>query len=120
MYKVYVKVDEQKHVIAINSDVFLSNLDNWILIDEGDGDHFHHAQGNYLEKPLFTNEGTPRYKFENNKIVDRDEKEIKEDTPSLIVSPSNEERIAALEQTILEQDSALMELAKMIASIIGG
>lgn len=117
MFKVYIRTDEQGRIIAINSDAFLINTEGWTLLDEGEGDRFYHAQGNYFEKPLFTDDGLFRYKYENNKVVCRSEEEKEEDRNKTIPTQSLEERVAALENIILEQDSALMELAKLI---IGG
>ena len=54
MSKVYIKTDEANNIIEINSDIFIENpSQDWILIDEGYGDKYVHAQGNYLDKPLF-------------------------------------------------------------------
>lgn len=114
MFKVYIKTDDQGRVIAINSDAFLTNIEGWTLIDEGEGDRFHHAQGNYFEKPLFTDDGLFRYKYENNKVVGRSEEEKEKDKNEAAPTQSLEERVATLENIILEQDSALMELAKLI------
>ena len=60
MYKVFIKTDSQNRVTAINSDAFLTDLTNWTQIDEGEGDAFHHAQGNYLPKSLTTEQGIYR------------------------------------------------------------
>ena len=52
-YGVYVLVDNRGTVININSSAFLENTSGWIKVDEGAGDKYHHAQNNYLEKPLY-------------------------------------------------------------------
>ena len=44
MYKVYVQVDAQSRITAINSDAFLPDATDWTQIDEGDGDKY---QRNY-------------------------------------------------------------------------
>lgn len=67
--KVYIKVDENNNIIAINSSIFLKDTTNWIEIDEGFGDKFCHAQGNYLEKPIKDIKNDWNYKYINNKIV---------------------------------------------------
>ena len=38
MTKVYVKTDTNTVITEINSDVFLSDVDGYTLIDEGNGD----------------------------------------------------------------------------------
>lgn len=74
--KVYIKINEKNQVIAINSDLFVSDTSEWIEIDEGDGDKYAHAQGNYLPKSLITSDGSYRYKYENDTIVELTDDEI--------------------------------------------
>lgn len=62
-YVVYVKTDEQGRIIAVNSSAFLLDTDSWIEIDSGFGDRYHHAQGNYFEKPIFDERGICRYRL---------------------------------------------------------
>ena len=87
MYKVYVKTDETGRVTEINSDAFLPDMDGWTLVDEGDGDKFHHAQGNYLPKPLITDEGVYRYKLVDGKVVERTVEEIQSDIDAIPPPP---------------------------------
>ena len=35
----------------------------WLQIDEGTGDRYHHAQGNYFPKPKYDERGIPRYAY---------------------------------------------------------
>ena len=49
MVKVYVKVDSDSLITEVNSEIFMESIDGYALIDEGEGDRFTHAQGNYLE-----------------------------------------------------------------------
>jgi len=97
---VYVKTDETGRVIGINSDAFLSSLDGWQKVDEGYGDKFHHAQGNYLEMPLTDENGAHRYKLENGKPVERTAEEMAADVREEQAQPSQEERIANLEEAL--------------------
>ena len=60
---VYVKKDEGNRIISIDSDGFLSDTTGWVQIDEGAGDRYHHAQGNYLPKSLYDERGIPRYAY---------------------------------------------------------
>lgn len=75
-YTVYVKIDEQNCIIAINSSAFLDSTENGIKIDEGLGDKYHHAQGNYFDKPIYTNDGVPRYKLVDGNPIERTSEEI--------------------------------------------
>ena len=67
-YKAYIKIDSNNKLIAINSSAFLSNTTGWTKIDEGVGDKYHHAQGNYFEKPLINMNGTHNYIYENKAV----------------------------------------------------
>lgn len=103
-YSVYVKTDEQGRITAINSSAFLSSVDGWVLIDAGDDDKFHHAQGNYLPLPLRDESGICRYRLVKNRIVSRSAEEMEadlpEEAPTEPVDTDTGARIAALEQQI--------------------
>lgn len=88
-YKVYVKVDGANRIVQVNSDAFIAtdDLPNWILIDQGHGDKYHHAQGNYFTTPLYNDQGILTKKLVNNEVVDRTEEEIQIDI-DLIPPPS--------------------------------
>ena len=47
-YTVYIQKNDNNLVTAINSSAFLSDITDWIEIDDGAGVKYHHAQGNYL------------------------------------------------------------------------
>ena len=70
-FKVYVKTNEQRDVVDINSEIFLSEKqkNEWTMIDKGEGDRYAHAQGNYLDGPLYDVNGRPRYKLHNGAIT---------------------------------------------------
>ena len=71
-YEVFVMADEAGMIVNINSSAFLEDTDDWIKIDEGSGDKYHHAQNNYLDKPLYTLEGREvayNYKLVDGKVV---------------------------------------------------
>ena len=74
--KVYIKTDENNNIIDINSSVFLTDLTDWIEIDEGTGDKYAHAQGHYFDKPLMTETGIYRYQYLYKMIVEKTDKEI--------------------------------------------
>lgn len=78
-YKVFVLTDERDCILDINSDAFLADPSGWVQIDEGVGDKFHHAQGNYLPGPLYDERGIPRYKLVDGKAVERTQEEMDAD-----------------------------------------
>lgn len=87
MYKVYVKLNKDKCITSIDSEIFLTNEEMQAMtnIDEGEGDKYAHAQSQYLEKGLIDEYGRYNYKFTEGKIV-----EISEDEKSEIMQPEQQ------------------------------
>lgn len=114
MYKVYVKLNEDKQVTSINSEIFLSNEEMQVMtnIDEGEGDKFVHSQSQYLEKGLIDKYGRYNYKFVEGKVVEVAE----EDKPKIDVSEqqaTTQDKIEAqvmytalMTDTLLEESEA--------------
>lgn len=73
-YIVYVKTDKGGTITAINSSAFVSG-EGWVEIDRGEGDRFHHAQGNYLERGLTGADGIYNYKLVGGVPVLRSDEE---------------------------------------------
>ena len=96
-YIVYVKVDESNRVTSINSSAFLADVTGWTEIDSGYGDKYHHAQGNYFDKPLRDERGICRYKLVNGRPVERTQEEMDADYVPPEVKPTDAERISQLE-----------------------
>ena len=96
-YIVYVKVDESNRVTSINSSAFLADVTGWTEIDSGYGDKYHHAQGNYFDKPLCDERGICRYKLVNGRPVGRTQEEMDADYVPPEVKPTDAERISQLE-----------------------
>lgn len=95
-YKVFVLTDERNRIIDINSDAILTDTAGWVQIDEGVGDRYHHAQGNYLPKPKYDERGIPRYKLVDGKAQERTPEEMDADYTPPEVEPTAEELLAAL------------------------
>lgn len=121
-YVVYVRIDDMDRIVSINSSAFLTDTNGWIEIDRGNGDKYHHAQGNYLPMPLYEERGIPRYKLVESKPVERTQEEIDADYVEPVPQPSETDtalvELAALEAEnaarLDEQDAALVELAALI------
>ena len=77
-YIVYVKVNESGYITAVNSSAFLTDTADWVEIDSGYGDKYHHAQGNYFPEPIHIDGGAYRYKLVNGKTVECSADEIAE------------------------------------------
>lgn len=61
---VYVQINIDDYVTAIDSDAFIPDLSYWIKVDEGKGELYKYARVNYCPKGLQTNGGY------NYKLVD--------------------------------------------------
>lgn len=105
-YRVYVQTDEAGRITAVNSSAFVP--EDWgTEIDSGYGDQYHHAQGNYFPRPIYTMDGIPRYKLEDGQAVGRTAEEIAADRAAIPAPPpTQEDRLSALEGALL----ALMEV----------
>lgn len=97
LYNVLVRVDDVGHITAINSSAFLPDASGWVQIDSGYGDKYHHAQGNYFDKPLCDERGIFRYKLVNGVVTERTKEEMDADYAPPEVEPTDAERISKLE-----------------------
>lgn len=94
-YCVYVQTDERGRITAVNSSAFVS-ADWGMEIDQGYGDQYHHAQGNYFSQPIYTDDGIPRYKLEDGSPVERTEEEIAADRAAIPApAPTAQEQLRA-------------------------
>ena len=94
-YIVYVKIDEKNRITAVNSSAFLTDLTGWIEIDSGYGDKYHHAQGNYFNKPIMDERGIWRYKLEDGNAIERTQEEMDTDYVAPTPTPSQLDIIEA-------------------------
>ena len=125
--KVYVKINELNIITDINSSIFLDNIESYIQIDEGSGDKYAHAQGNYLEKGLVDESGRFNYKFEDGKILELTEEEKNTLFPKTEVSPSKQEEInsallqenANIRLQLVKQQKINAEIMKTLAELGG-
>ena len=103
LYHVYSQTDEAGRITAVNSSAFVS-ADWGTEIDQGYGDKYHHAQGNYFPQPIYTEDGILRYKMEAGKAVRRTEDEIEADRATIPEQPEPEltveERVTNIENAI--------------------
>lgn len=104
-YKVYIRRDDEYRIIDIISDAFLTDSSDWLQIDEGTGDRYHHAQNNYFPKPKYDNRGIPRYTYVPDgspKWRERTQEEMDADYVSPVSQPSAEELLNALMEGIAD------------------
>ena len=106
--KVYAKLDENNVIISINSSIFLKDTTDYIEIDEGMGDKFVHAQGNYLSKGLIDEQGRYNYKYVDETLVELTDEEKEVLFPKPTPQPTEQEIINA---------QLMLEIAKLKAGV---
>ena len=94
-YIVYVKPNDSGYITAVDSSAFLADTAGWTEIDSGYGDKYHHAQGNYFQKPIMDDRGIYRYKLVDGKPVERTQEEMDADYTPTGVVPTQLDRIEA-------------------------
>lgn len=105
-YIVYIKLNENHFITAVNSSTFITDPENWVAIDEGFGDKYRHAQGNYFPKPIMDNRGLYRYVMEESTY------DIYADERPLIHQFGNEDKtrdFSIYERTQAEMDADYVE-----------
>lgn len=125
--KVYAKINEHNIITDINSSIFLNNLEGYTQIDEGYGDKYAHAQGNYLDKHLVDDSGRYNYKFEAGKILELTDEEKNALFPKTEPAPSNQTEInsallkenANIKLQLVEQQKINAEIMKTLAELGG-
>lgn len=75
-YIVYVKIDSNGYITAVNSSAFMTDTTDLVEIDRGYGDKYHHAQGNYFPESIMTMDGAYRYKLVDGAPVECTAEEI--------------------------------------------
>ena len=111
-YVVYVKLDENNLIAAVNSSAFINSTDDWTEIDRGYTQRHHHAQGNYFDKPIMDERGICRYTLEDGKPVERTQEEMDADwdaRPKPVPKPDQANRIDALEKQLAAYEAAYLE-----------
>ena len=91
--KVYIKTDAENRIIAVNSATWINDFSGWTEIDEGEGDRYNHAQGNYFSLPLTDEYGVYRYKLSDGSAVERTAEEMDADRAAIEPEPDSTEDI---------------------------
>ena len=126
-YKVYVKLDENNCIAVVESDLTLKDTTGYVQIDEGTGDKYAHAQGNYFpkDKPLRDSQGRCNYKYTDNEVVELTDEEKESLFPTQLQQPTEQQILNAK----LLQDNANMQLeleqqkqlnAQILLQLVGG
>lgn len=106
MAKVYIQTDDRQRAVDINSDIFLADTDGWIEVDEGEGDKYAHAQGNYFDPPLLEEHGVPLWAWDGEQVVRRSDEDVQADIDALPPPlPSLLDEMQAVIDTLMGRDS---------------
>lgn len=117
-YKVYALLDECGCILSLNCSEWMQSTDGWVLIDEGIGDKYHHAQGNYLPGPATDMDGIPRYRWDGTQVIERTEEEIEADRAAIPAPPPSETKQLKARVAELEAEKAERAELEAIASAI--
>lgn len=116
MSKVYIRVDAENRIKAINSDDFVTDTSGWIQIDEGRGDKYHHAQSNYLPLPLVNEHGALRYKYTDGKVIERTESEIAPEVAEAEIPTATRQKIVDYLTQARMNNKTFLDIASPTAS----
>lgn len=119
--KVYVLADTEGRITSIDGGYTLSNItdiEEWTLIDEGDGDRYNLCQSLYLDKPLTDDRGIYRYKLVGITPVERTEDEMDADWHEPIYEPNPVDELKAENAELRSQVEMLEECIMEMASIV--
>lgn len=111
-YKVYIKINANEEITAVNSSEFLPDTEGWIEIDSGIGDKYHHAQNNYFNKPLTDENGLYNYKFVDEAVIER----TNEDKASELTRIEAQKEIAELKAKLAQTDYIAAKIAEGAAT----
>ena len=117
--KVYVLLDSSGYITRIDGGYTESNitdLENWVLIDEGYGDRYNLCQGNFFPQPIITDSGAYRYKLVGGRVSECSASEIleQEEAQKRNTPPTLQDRVDALETTA---DDMILLMAEMIGGM---
>lgn len=113
LYKVFIKLNTNNEIIDINSSAFLPDVEGWIEIDSGVGDKYYHAQNNYLDKPLFDENGLYNFKLVDGQIVER----ASEDKAPELAQIEGRREIAELKAKLAATDYVAAKIAEGSATV---
>ena len=113
--RVYILLDEQGRVTRIEGEYSLpADLTGWTLIEEGAPcDRLNLAQSCYLDRPLYTEDGLPRwwYDAELGEVLPRPEELLEAERaalPAPVIPPTSAE-LAEENKLLKQQVAALAE-----------
>lgn len=121
-YKVYAQMDASGNITAVNSSVFLSDFTSWTQIDEGSGDKYAHAQGNYFDLPLVNTNGCYNYKLVDGKPVETTDADKQAQIAARPAPPPTDtevmgQQLAALSLSDAQKNALITQLGAQIVQL---
>ena len=102
-YNVYVRVNSDGYITAVNSSAFLTDTEGWIKIDSGHSSKYGHAQTGYFPQTIFTDADVYRYKLVDGKAMECTADEVADQVRKVhLTGKSLEERVNILESSVSE------------------
>ncbi|MBR3185326.1 MAG: hypothetical protein IKF48_04230 [Oscillospiraceae bacterium] len=114
---VYVQINLDSYVTAVDSDAFIPDLSNWIKVDEGRGELYKYARVNYCPKGLQTDGGW-NYKLVDGVVVYAPQQEQPEDHNEM--ASQEEFFIASRKYNVGELISIQGRMYEVISIILAG
>ena len=98
--KVYALPNSEGYITRVDGGYTIGNIadpENWVLIDEGNGDRYNLCQGNYFPLPIITDGGAYRYKMVDGVPTECTAEEIaaQEEALKPVDEPTEVDRIEA-------------------------
>ena len=113
LYTVYVKTDERGCIVDAKSSAFLQDATGYIPIARGAGRQYLHA-GLYFPGGLTDERGVFRFKMEDDAVMQRTQAEMDADYTPPEQTPTDRERIEALEK----ENAALKEKDDLLTACV--
>lgn len=114
---VYVQINLDNYVTAVDSDAFIPDLSNWIKVDEGRGELYKYARVNYCPAGLYV-DGFYNYKLVNGVVVYAPQIEPAKDHNEL--APTEDLFVASRKYNVGELVSVQGRLYEVISIILAG
>lgn len=103
VFSVYVQVNENNYITAVDSSAFIDDYSLWVKVDEGQGDLYKYAKNNYCKYGIATSDGSYNYKLVRGRVV------YMPQTP-VSPTPTVEERLNDLETAVCDIMDILAEM----------
>ena len=118
--RVYIRTDDQGRIVRCEGEYTLpSDLDGWILIEEGHPcDRLNLAQSHYFDGGLYTMDCVPRYKWDGSAAVLRTEEEMEADRAAIPATKPSKTVEARL--TVLEAEAEQAKADREVLNILLG